>query len=640
MSLYRQLWAALALILVIAFVVSFSVSTFSAKRSLTEQIQLKNADNTNALALALTQLADDPIAIELLIAAQFDTGHYEYIRLTDPEGGVIIERIRENANIGVPAWVGEMISFAAPPGVASVQKGWLQLGTLTLASDVKFAYVELWTSTKQLLIYFLLIYVVCGFGGARVLKIVTQPLHSVVDQARALGERRFIQIPEPRTLEFKELVRSMNTLSEKIRSFFEGEAGRLEQLRRDSHLDSLTQTLDRPQFIKQLGKTIHDDQAAALGVISLFRIRGLQKLNRSHGREVADILLKETGATLNRFVDDNPGWAAGRLNGSDFAILSPGAVGAKETAMRIQEALLLKLEALELSDAVDMPMAVYAYKEGDDVSDVLGNVDSAFASAETLGESALEIFIPPPPDNHRHDAEEWRDLLETTFSNGNIELQCYPVVNNAYELVHLESCARITTDGGDPVSARMFMTWVNRLGYGSKLDHAVINNLDTLLAREQAHVSIHLTNQSIADPELIRALMTELGRSPDRAQRVWIEIPEYSCYQHLDNFRLLCDLARPLGSKVGIEHAGLHIEKIGHLHDIGIDFLKIDQSLVRGIDSTPSNQVYLRGLCTIAHSICELVLAEGLHTDAEWETLKTLGVDGGSGVLIDLPLSD
>ncbi len=92
MSLIKQLWLAIALVMLVAFAGSFLVSSLSAKAYLEEQLLLKNLDNATSLASTLSQMPKDEVTIELLISAQFDTGHYESIRLVDPSGKILVDR--------------------------------------------------------------------------------------------------------------------------------------------------------------------------------------------------------------------------------------------------------------------------------------------------------------------------------------------------------------------------------------------------------------------------------------------------------------------------------------------------------------------------------------------------------------------
>ena len=97
MSLFKQLWLAVTVMLLMVFGGSFLVSSLSAKAYLEQQLTMKNADNATALALSLTQQNADMVLLELTLSAQFDTGFYEMIQLVDPEGNVAIYRTEQKA---------------------------------------------------------------------------------------------------------------------------------------------------------------------------------------------------------------------------------------------------------------------------------------------------------------------------------------------------------------------------------------------------------------------------------------------------------------------------------------------------------------------------------------------------------------
>ena len=88
---------------------------------------------------------------------------------------------------------------------------------------------------------------------------------------------------------------------------------------------------------------------------------------------------------------------------------------------------------------------------------------------------------------------------------------------------------------------------------------------------------------------------------------------------------------RPLGCRLGIEHFGRQFSQIGRLHDIGLDYLKVDGSFIRNIHGDNGNQAFLKGLCNIAHGIGLTVIAEGVNNAEELATLPALGFDGATG---------
>src|SRR6478752_1961568 len=185
MSLIKQLWIGIIVMLLIAIGGSFAISIMSAKQYLEEQLRIKNIDNATSLALSMSQMEKDQVTFELLISAQFDTGHYEYITLTDPQKNILIERKFTSNNNGTdahhaPEWFTHLVNFDAEPGVAQVQDGWQQYGTLTVKSQSNYAWQALWNSTAQLLSWFVIASLLSGLIGTVILKFISSPLDVVI----------------------------------------------------------------------------------------------------------------------------------------------------------------------------------------------------------------------------------------------------------------------------------------------------------------------------------------------------------------------------------------------------------------------------------------------------------------------------
>ena len=169
MSLIKQLWIGILSLLLLALGGNFVISTITAKTYLQEQLRLKNIDNANSLALSISQMPDkDPVTLELLITAQFDSGHYEYIIFQDSNKQAIVARHYENTGVladndsakasnspRVPDWFARQVDFDVAPGIAQIQDGWQQAGTLVVKSHSGYALEALWKNTRDLLEWFL-----------------------------------------------------------------------------------------------------------------------------------------------------------------------------------------------------------------------------------------------------------------------------------------------------------------------------------------------------------------------------------------------------------------------------------------------------------------------------------------------------
>lgn len=638
MSLTKQLWLAIAAIMTLAFGISFLVSVWSAKSYLEDQLRLKNIDNANSLALSMSQIEKDPVLIELLLSAQFDIGHYKSIKLTSPSGKVIVERLSDVGTDKVPAWFVNLIPLQPEPGIAQVQDGWRQYGTLTVRSHNRFAYEALWQGNRRLLAWFLAGALLCGLIGTLILRAIARPLGEVVNQAEAIGARRFITIKEPRTREFRSVVRAMNALSGQVRGMLDEESVRLEQLRRDAQHDALTGLLNREHFLKKIQYALEDEQSPPAGALFILRLPDLIKLNKELGRETTDTLLKRVASALQESCPDEL-CLIGRLNGADFAVLAPDVKSVDDLARQISAQTLLSINDPSAATEHSVLLGAAVYRHGDAVSQVLSRADMALSRAEQEGGSAVEageLNVEWKPAASLVTA--WQVLIETALNLSRVQFATYPVLNGQGRLIHYEAPARMQIIQSSLwMSAQEFMPWASRLGLTERIDEAVFDYALGWLETHEGPICINVSAQSVCDPVLTTRYYQALKRSPQVAQEIWIDIPEFVAYRHPREFRVFCNTLKALGCKIGLEHVGNQICHIGELYDVGLDYLKIDSAIIRDIDQNLGNQTFLRGLCTIAHTMGMMTIAEGVLNQREAGCLKELGFKGmtGPGIVLE-----
>lgn len=630
MSLIRQLWIAIILVMMLSFGGSFVVSTMLAKNYLAEQLHLKNIDNASSLALSMSQMPKDQVTVELLISAQFDTGHYEFIRLIDPRGNLIIERVHTDTSNLVPRWFARLVALETDAGVAQIQDGWHQFGTLTLKSHSRFAHQSLWQGTVRLALWFVGGALVTGVVGTLLLRIITRPLGRVVEQAEAIGARRFITIDEPRTPELRALVSSMNALSNRVGAMLSEEGQRLEQLRRETQHDPVTGLLNREEFMKRAGALLQREDKSATGVLVITRLLDLAEINRDQGRELTDQLLKRVARQLSSLLPPHDDWSLSRLNGSDFALLAPAADETTPLAQQVAAIMAQILDDPITGSRLLAATGASGFSAGEDLSELLSRVDGALAGAEQSGNNEPVIMEPEHGRQPATTINDWRKLMDDALGSQRLRLATFPVIDSNNELLHMEAPLRMQI-ADEWQSAGLFMPWAARLGILPALDtHSVRLALD-LIAADGVPVGVNLSAESLSDGVFRQDLLRSLQQAPQLAQKLWIEIPEAGAYRNLPDFRTLCLALKPLGCKIGLEHVGHQFSRMAALYDLGLDYVKIDSSIIRDIDQHQGSQALVRGLCLIAHSIGLMVIAEGVNRQAERELLPSLGIDGMTG---------
>jgi EAL domain-containing protein (putative c-di-GMP-specific phosphodiesterase class I)/GGDEF domain-containing protein len=635
MSLTKQLWLAITAVTSLVFAGTFIVSTLAARHYLEEEVYVANVDNATALALSMSQMAKDPVTLDLQVSSQFDAGHYRRIRLTDPSGKVLAERINEAPAQDVPGWFLRLIPFDIRPGVAQIQDGWKQFATLSVETNTNYAYSELWRGTVRLGQWFLLAAAITGLVGSALLRFILQPLQEVVIQADAIGARRFITTREPRTTEFRSVVRAMNGLSERVHVMLTEESRRVDELRRLAQIDPLTGLLNRESFLDGVTSQLTQDKDQAAGTLGILRVAALADLNQHFGREVTDQFLQNLGQTLQQVLALHPGWLGGRLNGADYVVLAPDEVDARAVRDHLMAAGHRAADGFASQRAPDLAIGATPYTPGEPLARLLARMDSALAAAEASGQAQV-LEAPAAEDfSEPTDSAGWRSLLEAALVPGQVRLGSYPVVARDGRLIHREAPARLRLEGEWQPAVR-FIAWASRLGLLPKLDALVMDAALAHIASTGDALGINLSPDSIQNPAFVNLLTTRLRGQPRLAAGLWLEVPEYGAFHHLDAFRAFCLAMKSLGCHIGLEHVGPRFSRIGELHDLGLDYLKIDAAMIRGIDAHPGNQAFLRGLCMVAHTIGLAAIAEGVSSTEERRVLLELGVDGLTGPAITI----
>jgi EAL domain-containing protein (putative c-di-GMP-specific phosphodiesterase class I) len=222
------------------------------------------------------------------------------------------------------------------------------------------------------------------------------------------------------------------------------------------------------------------------------------------------------------------------------------------------------------------------------------------------------------------------EIVASLNERDGVRLAHFPVLMPDGALLHHEAPVRLMLDG-EWRPAGYFMPWAARLGLLPRFDAAVVQAALREIDATGAPLGINLSPDSLCDATFRGELFTLLQSHPDAAPKLWIEIPEYGAVRHLGEFRALCVALRPLGCKLGIEHAGSRFSHLSALHELGLDYIKIDAAMIRDIDKNPGNQAFLRGLCTVAHSIGVVAIAEGVGSNEEMSVLPGLGLDAMTG---------
>ena len=138
-----------------------------------------------------------------------------------------------------------------------------------------------------------------------------------------------------------------------------------------------------------------------------------------------------------------------------------------------------------------------------------------------------------------------------------------------------------------------------------------------------------------ASPETLPSC-GELFHDSDPTQAV-IEITEHAAIDNYGALAPVLDALRQDGLRIAVDDAGAGFASLRHALHLSPDFIKLDVSLTRGIDTDPRRRALAAGLIGFANELGAEIIAEGIETKAELTALQELRVSYGQGYYLAKP---
>jgi EAL domain-containing protein (putative c-di-GMP-specific phosphodiesterase class I)/CheY-like chemotaxis protein len=140
-----------------------------------------------------------------------------------------------------------------------------------------------------------------------------------------------------------------------------------------------------------------------------------------------------------------------------------------------------------------------------------------------------------------------------------------------------------------------------------------------------------------ASPELLcEVSLTEMiAAAPTR--RMVVEVTEHVRVPDYDTLARALDDLRGSGCRIAVDDAGAGYSSLRHILRLRPDYIKLDMTLTRGIDTDGDRRALASSLLTFAREVSATVIAEGIETPAELDTLRVLGATLGQGYFLARP---
>ncbi|MBB5737868.1 diguanylate cyclase (GGDEF)-like protein [Xanthomonas arboricola] len=394
--------------------------------------------------------------------------------------------------------------------------------------------------------------------------------------------------------------------------------------------------------LQRIDRAQRDGQRFAVVLINL---DGFKAINDGYGHHFGDQLLVAVAERMRAHQRAHGSLA--RLGADEFVLVS--AIADPEDAAAIAAHLLQALavpflvadQELRLSSSVGI--ALYPEGAGSE-HQLMTHADAAMRHAKQAGRNRYSFFEHSMTGTTRERLQLLQDLPRA-LELGQFVLHYQP-----------KYCA----DDGRPIGAEALIRWqhpehglvppdsfiplAERSGMIGPLGSWVLQQACRQMRawREAGHghwrVAVNLSAMQLASPSLLDEVTTILADCAIPPAQLTLEITESMAMRDAEACLRTLDQLNTLGVRIAIDDFGTGYSNLMYLRRLPAHELKIDRSFVQAMDNGPEDIAIVAAVVALAHTMRLQVVAEGVETTAQRNTLERLGCDQLQGYLLGRPM--
>jgi len=418
------------------------------------------------------------------------------------------------------------------------------------------------------------------------------------------------------------------------------------QLSYQASHDALTGLINRREFETRLQSTL---ESARNGnehhVLCYLDMDQFKIVNDTCSHSAGDKLLKDVAAILQAGLRETDVLA--RIGGDEFGMLLKNCL--LEDAVGITENLLAMIRTINNDNGVvtfevSASIGIAVLDPGSEtITAVMRRADLACYAAKDHGRNRIHIYQDGDQElTRRHGEMKWVSRLTEAIKAERLVLYCQdiaPVRKDSGKRQHFEVLVRMMDEAGELVMPGKFLPAAERYNLVLALDRWVIAHSFAWYAasRQDQVMSINLSGNSLTDESILGFIKEELSRYAIPPNSVCFEITETAAIANLDYAIRFINELRQLGCLFALDDFGSGLSSFSYLRNLPVNYLKIDGSFIRGLDTDPVNAAMVNAIAQMGKVMGIETIAEFVENETTLQLLMEIGVDYAQGYGIARP---
>jgi len=411
--------------------------------------------------------------------------------------------------------------------------------------------------------------------------------------------------------------------------------------------DPLTHLYNRRRFQQEFERILRQTfTSGSSGALLYFDLDQFKYVNDTCGHKVGDSLLQLIADKLRHITRQTDILA--RLGGDEFALAIPNIE--REQTTQLAEKIFASLQSIDFKVegqlfkiTVSIGIAMFP-QHGQNLQDLLANADLAMYQAKEAGRGRIQFYSPGTEFQNKIKTQVyWKDQIERAFIEDRFFLYYQPILDIRNQSIsHYECLLRMTDSEGNFIVPGQFIPIAEQLGMINLIDRMVVKKaLDQHKSFNKLGMnitlSINLSGQALNDLELQRSLHDLLSQPDINPEQIIFEITETTAVSNFSSAQRLMNEIKSLGCSFAIDDFGVGFSSFYYLMHLPVDYVKIDGSFIKSLNSSKEDQVLVRALAEIAQGLGKKTIAEFVENREILDILHEFGVHYAQGYYIGKP---
>ena len=387
------------------------------------------------------------------------------------------------------------------------------------------------------------------------------------------------------------------------------------------------------------------------GALLFVDLDNFKVLNDTLGHDMGDLLLQQMAQRLTAQVREQDMLA--RLGGDEFVVMLTDLHTDSQEAARRAEQVASKLlrvlrqpydlQGRSYECTVSVGVALFS-DAGGQVEDILKRADMAMYEAKAQGRNAVRFFNPQMQDHVEHRAALEADLRDA-LARGQLQLHYQPQLDAQGLVLGCEALLRWQHDTCGWVPPVQFIAVAESSGLILPIGQWVLQEACRQLAlwsqdpaRASWRIAVNVSARQFRHPDFVSDVQHALRDTGADPCLLELELTESQLLDDVDAVIAKMSVLRAHGVRFSLDDFGTGYSSLTYLKRLPIYKLKIDQSFVRDLLHDHNDAAIVRTIVALASSLDVSVIAEGVETDAQRETLAKVGCLEYQGYLFARPM--